>query len=243
MPPARRSSTTKSTARSTGRSTARSTGKSTARSAGGTTARATRSVRARAASTSAATRREVEQSITRFEKRLEDANDALSTLGKHLGRGATSSYKEVTAALRALRREAAKTNKQALKDFDKVRGAITKSNASSSRSSQRCGLDQRPLDRLACLGLGFDVITVDFVALHRVALDRVALAREEELAPHPSSVAPASIRIGSGASSSTAPRTTTPAPKVTSPRTRSRVASRSDGAPSGKRCSKSSSSL
>jgi hypothetical protein len=78
----------------------------------------------------------VEQSITRFEKRLEDANDALSTLGKHLGRGATSSYKEVTAALRALRREAAKTNKQALKDFDKVRGAITKSNASSSRSSR-----------------------------------------------------------------------------------------------------------
>jgi hypothetical protein len=78
----------------------------------------------------------VEQSITRFEKRLDDANDALSTLGKHLGRGATSSYKEVTAALRALRREAAKTNKQALKDFDKVRGAITKSNASSSRSSR-----------------------------------------------------------------------------------------------------------
>ncbi|MGO9905763.1 MAG: hypothetical protein ACLP4R_31150 [Solirubrobacteraceae bacterium] len=78
----------------------------------------------------------MEQSIARFEKRLEDANDALSTLGKHLGRGATSSYKEVTAALRALRREAAKTNKQALEDFDKVRGAITKSSASSSRSSR-----------------------------------------------------------------------------------------------------------
>ena len=108
----------------------------------------------------------MEQSITRFEKRLEDANDALSTLGKHLGRGATASYKEVTAALRALRREAAKTNKQALKDFDKVRGAITKSKRFFlALHAQRCGLDQRPLDGLACLGLGFDVITVDFVAL------------------------------------------------------------------------------
>ena len=117
MPPARRSSTTKPAARSAGKST-------------------TRGVRARAASTKAATRREVEQSITRFEKRLDDAGDALQTLGKHLGRGGQSSYKEVTAAMRALRREAAKTNKQALKDFDKVRSAITHSNASASRSTR-----------------------------------------------------------------------------------------------------------
>jgi hypothetical protein len=79
----------------------------------------------------------VEQSISRFEKRLDDANDALSTLGKHLGRGATSSYKEVTAALRALRREAVKTNKQALKDFDKLTSAVTQSKASASRSSRK----------------------------------------------------------------------------------------------------------
>jgi hypothetical protein len=137
MPPARRSSTTKSTARRAGKSATRSTGGSAARSASGAAARATKGVRARAASTSAATRREVEQSITRFEKRLEDANDALSTLGKHLGRGATSSYKEVTAALRALRRDAAKTNKQALKDFDKLRGAVTHSSSTSRSTSAR----------------------------------------------------------------------------------------------------------
>jgi hypothetical protein len=95
-------------------------------------------VRARASATSAATRREVEQSIARFEKRLDDANDALQTLGKNLGRGAQSSYKEVTAALRALRRDAAKTNKQALKDFDKLRTALTptRGSASSSRSTR-----------------------------------------------------------------------------------------------------------
>ena len=104
----------------------------------------TKSVRARAASTSAATRREVEQSIARFEKRLDDANDALKTLGSHLGSGARGSYKEVTTALTALRREAAKTNKQALKDFDKLRAAVTrkapaavKSNAGSKTSTAK----------------------------------------------------------------------------------------------------------
>jgi hypothetical protein len=127
MPAARRSSTTKSTARST---------KTTARSASGSAARATGAVRARAASTRAATRREVEQSISRFEKRLDDANDALQTLGTHLGRGAQSSYKEVTSSMRALRREAAKTNKQALKDFDKLRSALTPSKTSSRGGSR-----------------------------------------------------------------------------------------------------------
>jgi hypothetical protein len=101
------------------------------RSASKSTARSSQGVRARAAARSSATRREVEQSISRFEKRLDEANDALKTLGGHLGTGARGSYKEVTAALTALRRNASKTNKQALKDFDKLRGALTKSNASA----------------------------------------------------------------------------------------------------------------
>jgi hypothetical protein len=112
------------------------------KSATSTPARATKAVRSRASATSAATRREVEQSIKRFEKRLDDSNDALKTLGKHLGRGSQNSYKEVTAALTALRREAAKTNRQALKDFDKLRAAVTQSgNArrSSSATSSRSG--------------------------------------------------------------------------------------------------------
>ncbi|HTP23651.1 MAG TPA: hypothetical protein VMJ65_28855 [Solirubrobacteraceae bacterium] len=79
----------------------------------------------------------MEQSIARFEKRLEDANDALKTLGTHLGRGAAGSYKELTAALASLRREASKTNKQALKDFDKVRSAITQKASTATRSNSR----------------------------------------------------------------------------------------------------------
>lgn len=104
------------------------------RSASKSTARSGQGVRARAAARTSATRREVEQSITRFEKRLDEANDALKTLSGHLGSGAKGGYKEVTAALTALRRNAVKTNKQALKDFDKVRSALTKSNASSGTS-------------------------------------------------------------------------------------------------------------
>lgn len=102
-----------------------------------TAARSGQGVRARAAARTSATRREVEQSISRFEKRLDEANDALKTLGGHLGGGARGSYKEVTAALTALRRNAAKTNKQALKDFDKLRTALTKTNGSAGSSPAR----------------------------------------------------------------------------------------------------------
>ena len=116
MPPARKSATRKPAARAS---------------------RATQGVRARAASTKQATRREVEQSIARFEKRLDDANDALKALGGHLGRGSQRSYKEVTAALAALRREAAKTNKQALKDFDSVKSALTQKLPAKASSTAR----------------------------------------------------------------------------------------------------------
>ena len=116
MPPARRSATKTAAARA---SNARKT------------------VRARAASTKQATRREVEQSIARFEKQLDGANDALKTLGTHLGRGAQGSYKEVTTALTALRREASKTNKQALKDFDKLRAVVTRKPATAAKSNSR----------------------------------------------------------------------------------------------------------
>ncbi|HEX4281252.1 MAG TPA: hypothetical protein VHZ27_10830, partial [Solirubrobacteraceae bacterium] len=61
---------------------------------------------------------------------------ALKTLGGHLGRGATGSYKDVTAALTSLRREASKTNKQALKDFDSLRTALTQK-TSAARTNTR----------------------------------------------------------------------------------------------------------
>ena len=110
--------------------------KSAAKTTAARASKATQSVRARAASTRQATRREVELSIARFEKQLDGASDALKALGGNLGRGATGSYKEVTTALTALRREASKTNKQALKDFDKLRAAVTHKPAASNSGSK-----------------------------------------------------------------------------------------------------------
>lgn len=59
--------------------------------------------------------------------------------------------------------------------------------------------------------------------------------------PQPASSEPPAIVIGSAARTWTAPRTTTPSPKVTSPSTTNRSASRSAGAPPGKRSSNCSS--
>jgi hypothetical protein len=92
---------------------------------------------------SGAARREVERSIARFEKRLDDANEALQVLGKHLGREAQRSYKEVTAALKTLRREAARTNRTLLRDFDKLRVGPTQSKP-STRSSRGSGPASSP---------------------------------------------------------------------------------------------------
>ncbi len=65
--------------------------------------------------------------------------------------------------------------------------------------------------------------------------------RAQERSPAPSSTSPSAT--DSGPASRTTPRTTTSRPNVTSPSTSSLRHSRSDGAPPGKRASKSASSL
>ncbi len=153
------------------------------RSASKPSARSGQGVRARAAARSSATRREVEQSIARFEKRLDEANDALKTLGGHLGTGARGSYKEVTAALVALRRNAAKTNKQALKDFDKLRSALTKANSSSGSAPHHQGelAVRRRAAPSRSTRFAFDRVALELLAFDVLALDGQPLAREEEL--------------------------------------------------------------
>ena len=84
----------------------------------------------------AATRRDVERQIARVEKLLGDAGDALQLLGKDMGRGAGDAYKELVQTAKALRRDAQRTNKRMLKDFDKLRSALTPSGA-TRRSSRK----------------------------------------------------------------------------------------------------------
>jgi hypothetical protein len=91
---------------------------------------------------SPATRREVERRIARFERHLNDASEALQLLGKDLGRGGRDAYKELTTTLRALRRDAQKTNRTLLRDFDKLRAAVTPAGTtrrSSAATSGRSG--------------------------------------------------------------------------------------------------------
>ena len=97
---------------------------------------AARSTTVAPAARSAATRRELERRVARVEKLLEDAGEALALLGKDLGRGAGDAYKELTRTARALRRDALRTNQRVLKDFDKLRAAVTPS-ATTRRPAKR----------------------------------------------------------------------------------------------------------
>jgi hypothetical protein len=99
------------------------------------TRRTTRSTRTNSSSSSPISRRDVEKATAQFEKALEEASNALQSLGQDLGKGAVSAYKEVERALRTLRRDAQKTNKTLLKDLDKLMAAVPA--AVSSRAGSR----------------------------------------------------------------------------------------------------------
>jgi len=93
------------------------------------------------AASRAATRRDVERQVARVEKLLGDAGDALQLLAKDMGRGTEDAYKELVRTAKALRRDAQRTNQRMLKDFDKLRGALTPSGTTrrSSRPTATAG--------------------------------------------------------------------------------------------------------
>jgi len=98
---------------------------------------AARSTSGAAASRPAATRRELERRVAQVEKHLEDAGEALQLLAKDLGRGAGDAYTELTRTARALRRDAQRTNQRMLKDFDKLRAAVTPSGTTRRQATKR----------------------------------------------------------------------------------------------------------
>jgi phosphoenolpyruvate-protein kinase (PTS system EI component) len=82
-------------------------------------------------------RKEVEAAVARFDKALDEATKALTTMRQDLGKGARSAYKDVAAALTALRRDATKTNRAVIKDLEKLRASVTSAAKSSARSTSR----------------------------------------------------------------------------------------------------------
>jgi hypothetical protein len=134
MPPAKKSARRAPPASSTSRPSSARSSRRTAPARSASSSTPARSSTRSGQSRTTATRREVERRIARFEKHLDDASEALQLLGKDIGRGGQDAYKEVTKALQALRRDAQKTNRNLLKDFDKLRDAVTPSR-STRRSS------------------------------------------------------------------------------------------------------------
>jgi hypothetical protein len=135
MPPAKKSARRTPTAGSTSRPSSARSSRPTAPARSASSTKPARSSARSGRSRTTATRREVERRIVQFEKHLEDASEALQLLGKDVGRGGQGAYKEVTKALRALRRDAQKTNRNLLKDFDKLRDAVTPSRSTGRLSA------------------------------------------------------------------------------------------------------------
>jgi hypothetical protein len=99
--------------------------------------------RSAAAPSPASTRREVERSIKRWEKSLDDATQALQALARDSGKGAKSAYRDLTKALTSLRRDAQKTNRNLIKDLEQLAAAVASgagvrstSRASASRATR-----------------------------------------------------------------------------------------------------------
>ena len=91
----------------------------------------------KAGSMTAATRLQLERAAKRLEKSLDQANDALKALGRDVGHGGHRSYKDISAALSTLRRDAQKTNRALIADLSKLRSAVTPSRATSKRAAPR----------------------------------------------------------------------------------------------------------
>ena len=96
----------------------------------------------------ATVRRQAERTMTRIEKGLDEAQDALRALGKDLGRGSKDLYKDTEQFLRAARRDAAKANRAARRDLEKLvgkrsTGAPRRTSAKRGSAAKRGGAAKR----------------------------------------------------------------------------------------------------
>ncbi len=89
----------------------------------------------RVGAASAASRREMERAIKRFEKSIEDANGALQSLASGASKDAKGGYRELSKSLTAVRRDAQKHNANLIKEFDKVKGAVSSRTRSAGNSA------------------------------------------------------------------------------------------------------------
>jgi hypothetical protein len=80
---------------------------------------------------SASTRRQLERAITRLERSLSEAGDALQALGLDAGTGVRVTYRDLGKSLKVLQRDALKTNRTLVKDLEQLRAAVVPAKAPS----------------------------------------------------------------------------------------------------------------
>jgi hypothetical protein len=77
----------------------------------------------------------VERATARFEKALGDASTALGGIGKDVGKGSQTAYRDLVKSLKTLQTNAKKTNQQILKDLEQLAAAVKPSGSSTSKRS------------------------------------------------------------------------------------------------------------
>jgi hypothetical protein len=90
-----------------------------------------------ASSISSATRQQLQRAVKRLEKSLDDAQEALQSLGKDVGHGGHRTYRDLGDVVKRLRGDAKKANSSLAKDLEKLRAAVTPSRARAARPSAR----------------------------------------------------------------------------------------------------------
>ena len=78
----------------------------------------------RAAASTPVNRHDVLGAMARLEKSLDEAKQAVLSLQDCVGSGASAAYKELIAALNGVRRDAARTNVAAVRDWENLRAAL-----------------------------------------------------------------------------------------------------------------------
>lgn len=131
MPPAKRASTSKTSAASArrGAPAKASAAKPRTSTASSSPAKPT------AGGFTPATRRSLELASKRLEKALGDAGDALQALGKDGSRGAKQAYKDLGKGLKVLQRDVVKTNKILQKDLEQLVAAVKPSKPAAQRAT------------------------------------------------------------------------------------------------------------
>jgi DNA-binding protein HU-beta len=98
-------------------------------------ARSTRRTGSQAKAITAASRAQLERAIKTLDKSLDDARDALTSLGKNASHSGQRRYKDLGGTLKILRSESQKANRSLTTELEKLRAAATPGRSTTRRAT------------------------------------------------------------------------------------------------------------